>query len=41
MIEGSEEDSSYEFHLLFIKVQLTVKFPCRMSLRYEGERISE
>ena len=40
MIEA-QESASYQFHLLFIKVHLTVKFPCRMSLRYEGQKISD
>lgn len=41
MIDNSEEVSSYEFRLLITKVILTVKFHCKMHLRYEQEKISE
>ena len=37
----SEDVTSYEFNLLFVKVNLTVKFPCKMHLRYDNNRISE
>lgn len=41
MIDNSEEVSSYEFRLLITKVFLTVKFHCKMHLRYDQEKISD
>ena len=40
-MDDLEETSCYEFRVKVIKIQLTVKFPCRMYLRYDHQKISQ